>query len=57
LAEGSYRKKEIFLAQHTMKNFESWGKIRGRRTVNGVGEEVNNKKLHDLEFLADVLFP
>jgi len=59
MADGSYRKKETFLAQHTMKKFEGWGKymtLSGRRTLKGVGEEVNKEKLQALEFLADILF-
>jgi len=42
-----------------MKKFEGWGKymtLSGRRTVKGVGEEVNKEKLQALEFLADILF-
>jgi hypothetical protein len=34
MAEGSYRKKEIFLAKHSMQKFEGWKKylaLRGRQ--------------------------
>jgi hypothetical protein len=58
VAEGSYRKKKIFPAQHTMKKSEGWGKylaLRWRQKAKGFGEEVTYEKLHDLEILVDVI--